>query len=176
MATALSVDRVVRVTVNLQPKAAARRNFGVLCIVGSSPVILPNERVRYYTGISGVVADFGVDAPEYKAAALFFSQTPRPYILGIGRYLKEATPAYVVGGSLADADLVASAWTGITNGSFGLVVNGTGITVDGLNFSGVTNLNGVAAVINAAMAADGVACTWEGDHFRLASIATGAEQ
>lgn len=176
MATALSVDRVVRVTVNLQPKAAARRNFGVLCIVGSSPVILPNERVRYYSGISGVAADFGVDAPEYKAAELFFSQTPRPYILGIGRYLKEATPAYVVGGSVADADLVASAWTGIANGSFGLVVNGAGVTVDGLNFSGVTNLNGVASVINAAMAADGVTCTWEGDHFRLASSATGAEQ
>ena len=36
MARALSVDRVVRVGINLQPMAAARRNFGTLLIIGAS--------------------------------------------------------------------------------------------------------------------------------------------
>lgn len=71
---ALSVDRVVKVTVNLQPLAAARRNFGVLCIVGASDVIDHVERIRLYTGISGIADDFGVQSPEYAAAELFFSQ------------------------------------------------------------------------------------------------------
>lgn len=174
MATTLSVDRVVRVSVNLQPKAAPRRNFGVLCIAGSSDVIMPNERIRYYTGIDGIAEDFGVDAPEYKAAALFFSQTPRPYILGIGRWIKTASPAYLIGGTVAQT--AVSDWSGITDGAFGLVVNGTGVTVDGLNFSAATNMNGVAGIIAAAMAADGVTCTWEGNHFLLASTSTGADQ
>ncbi|GFM38000.1 DUF3383 domain-containing protein [Desulfovibrio psychrotolerans] len=174
MASTLSVDRVVRVSVNLQPKAAQRRNFGVLCIAGSSDVIMPNERIRYYTGIDGVANDFGVDAPEYKAAELFFSQTPRPYILGIGRWIKADTPAYLIGGTVTQT--AVSDWSGIADGAFGLVVNGTGITVDGLDFSGTTNMNGVAGVIAAALAADGATCTWEGDHFRVATIGTGAEQ
>ena len=83
MARALSVDRVVRVGTNLQPMAAARRNFGTLLIIGASGVIDMEERLRAYTGIDGVAADFGVSAPEYKAAELFFSQSPRPSQLRI---------------------------------------------------------------------------------------------
>lgn len=176
MATALSVDRVVRVSVNLQPKAAPRRSFGVLCIAGSSPVITPLERIRTYTGIDGVAADFGVDAPEYKAAELFFSQSPKPYTLAIGRYIKAATPALVIGGLVAEADKLVSAWTGIVDGSFGLIVNGAGVTVDMLDFSAQTNLNGVAQVISTALAADGVSCTWNGDHFELATSGAGVDQ
>ena len=147
MATALSVDRVVRVTVNLQPTAVPRRNFGVLCIAGSSDVIDPLERIRYYTGITGVAEDFGVDAPEYKAAELFFSQSPRPYILAVGRFVRENSPAYLKGGLVPDADLDAYNWNTVTDGSFGIVVNTRGITVSGLDCSGQTNLNGVAGVI-----------------------------
>ena len=44
MARALSVDRVVRVGINLQPMAAARRNFGTLLIIGASGVIDMEER------------------------------------------------------------------------------------------------------------------------------------
>jgi hypothetical protein len=176
MATALSVDRVVRVTVNLQPIAASRRNFGVLCIAGSSDVIDPLERLRTYTGITGVVEDFGVDAPEYKAAELFFSQTPRPYILRIGRFVKEPTPAYLKGGIVADADQDAGNWNTITDGSFGIVINTTGVTVSELDFTGQTNMNGVASVISAKLAEDGTVCKWEGDHFVISTTATGAEQ
>lgn len=176
MATALSVDRVVRVTVNLQPKAVPRRNFGVLCIAGSSDVIDPLERIRYYTGITGIAEDFGVTAPEYKAAELFFSQSPRPYILAVGRYVKEDSPAYLKGGLVADADLDASNWNTITDGSFGIVINTTGITVSGLDFTGQTNMNGVAGVITTKLSQDGARCVWEGDHFVIASTGTGAEE
>ena len=176
MATGLSVDRVVRVSINLQPKAVPRRNFGVLCIAGSGDVIDPLERVRYYTGITGIAEDFGVDVPEYKAAELFFSQTPRPYILAIGRFVKEDSPAYLKGGLVADPDLDAYSWNTITDGSFGIVINGTGVTVSGLDFTGQTNMNGVASVIAAHLSADGAGCKWEGDHFEISTTAAGAEQ
>lgn len=176
MATALSVDRVVRVTVNLQPKAVPRRNFGVLCIAGSSDVIDQAERVRTYTGITGVADDFGMETPEYKAAELFFSQTPRPYILAIGRFVRSDSPAYLKGGLVTNADLDASQWNTVTDGSFGLVINTRGITVSGLDFSGQTNMNGVAEVISASLVQDGAKCRWEGDHFVIYSIASGADQ
>ena len=83
MARALSVDRVVRVGINLQPMAAARRNFGTLLIIGASGVIDMEERLRAYTGIDGVAADFGMDAPEYRAAELYFSQSPRLSLIHI---------------------------------------------------------------------------------------------
>ena len=176
MATALSVDRVVRVTVNLQPKAVPRRNFGVLCIAGSSDVIDPLERIRYYTGITGIAEDFGVEAPEYKAAELFFSQSPRPYILAVGRFVKDNSPAYLKGSLVQDADLDASNWNTVKDGSFGIVINTRGVTVSGLDFSGQTNMNGVAGVITTKLSEDGAACKWEGDHFVIYSLATGAEQ
>ena len=173
MARSLSVDRVVRVSVNLQPKAAPRRNFGVLCIAGPSPVIDQQERLRFYTGIDGVAGDFGLDAPEYKAAELFFSQSPRPYVLAVGRWVNVPAPALLVGGLVRDADRDASAWSSITGGSFGLVVNGTGATVDDLDFTGKTNMNGVASVISAGLSSSGASCLWEGDHFVIKTSAAG---
>lgn len=176
MSTALSIDRVVKVSVNLQPKAIPRRNFGVLCIAGSSDVIDQNERVRYYTGISGIASDFGLNAPEYKAAELFFSQTPRPYILAVGRYLKEASPAYLKGGLVKDADLDASAWTDISDGSLGLIINQTGISISDLDFTMQTNMNGIASVISEKLANDGAKCLWIGDSFVIQTLSTGESQ
>ena len=40
------MDRVVRVTVNLQPTATPRRNFGVLLLVTAEDVIDQAERLR----------------------------------------------------------------------------------------------------------------------------------
>ncbi len=176
MSTALSVDRVVRVTVNLQPKAVPRRNFGVLCIAGSSDVIDPLERIRYYTGIEGVAEDFGLSAPEYKAAELFFAQSPRPYTLAVGRWVKAASPAYLKGGLIKDADLDATAWATITDGSLGLVINNRGVTVSGLDFSLQTNMNGVAGIISQALETDGASCRWFGDHFVISTLYEGSGQ
>lgn len=173
---ALSVDRVVKVTVNLQPLAAARRNFGVLCIVGASDVIDHVERIRLYTGISGIADDFGVQSPEYAAAELFFSQSPKPSILAIGKWVKTPSPAYLKGGLVADADLDASAWNTILNGSLGLVINGAGATVTGLDFTGQTNMNGIASVISAALAVEGAACEWTGASFVISSVTAGDGQ
>lgn len=44
--------------------------------------------MRSYSGITDVGADFGMEAPEYKAANLYFQQTPQPRTLYIGRWIK----------------------------------------------------------------------------------------
>src|SRR4051812_50095690 len=93
----LNVSNVVRVDINLAPIAAPLRNFGALLIAGTSQIIDPVERVREYTTLDGVVADFGSTAPEFLAADLFFSQRPTPSILYVGAFYPNGSRAILHG-------------------------------------------------------------------------------
>ena len=116
---ALSVSRLVRVTINLGPLAAAARTFGVLMIAGDSNVINGLERFRTYLNIDGVAADFGTSAPEYLAAAKYFGQTPKPRSCMIGRWLRTASSGFNEGGILSSSEQALSHFTGISAGSYG---------------------------------------------------------
>lgn len=171
MATGLSVDRVVKVAVNLQPLAAGRRNFGVLCIAGDSAVIDGLERLRSYTSIEGVADYFGTTDPEYLAALLYFSQSPKPSILYIARWVREDSPGLLYGGM---ATTTMETWTAITDGSMSLAIDGDAVALTSLDFHSATNMNGVASVINTALGSDGD-CTWDGTKFIITSGTAGAD-
>ena len=100
MAKALSVARIVNVSVSLAAIAAASRNFGAGCIAGDSDVIDVNERIRSYNDISGVLSDFASDSPEALAATKHFGQNPRPKILYIARWASGATKGRLNGAIL----------------------------------------------------------------------------
>lgn len=90
MAQGLPVSNVVNVDVIMSPTAATGRNFGALLILGSSDVIPTTERIRLYSGVEDIGDDFGVDSPEYAAATIYFSQSPAPTQVYIGRWAKTA--------------------------------------------------------------------------------------
>lgn len=169
---ALSVSRLVNVTINLSPLAAQRRSFGVLMIAGDTDLIDGSERYRSYTDIESVATDFGTSASEYLAAALYFAQSPRPATLMIGRWLRTATAGFVKGAVLTTAEQSLATWTAITTGSFKITIDGVLKTLSALDFSAQTNLNGVATVITTALAGAGTA-TWDGSRFRITSATTG---
>lgn len=169
----LSVSRLVRVSVNLSPLAAARRSFGTLLVAGDSDVIDPDERLRSYLTYEGVLADFGVDAPESQAAALYYGQTPKPRALMVGRWVRSATPGMNEGGILSSAQQAIALWSAISNGGVVIPIDGANVTLSALDFSAATNLNAVAAVIDAALGSDG-ACEWNGSNFVISSGTTGA--
>lgn len=171
MAQGLNVGRLVRVSVNLAPLAAARRGFGTLLVAGDSNVINGSERIRSYVDLESVAADFGTSAPEYLAASLYFGQSPRPQQLMIGRWIRTSTAGLLQGGILTSAEQTLSTWTAITSGSFKVTIDGTEKTVTGLNFSAVTNLNGVASAINAVLTGGTIA--WDGSRFTITSSTTG---
>lgn len=168
----LSVSGLVRVTVNLSPLAAAVRSFGTLLVCGDSNVINGLERMRTYLTIDGVAADFGTSAPEYFAAALYFGQTPKPRTLMIGRWLRTATSGFNLGGILSSSEQLLSIFTAISSGGFTVSVDGTPQTLTGLDFTGATNLNGVATIITGALS--GAVCVWDGTEFKITSSTTGA--
>lgn len=167
----LSVSGLVRVVVNLSPLAAATRSFGTLLIAGDSDVINGIERFRTYLTIEGVAADFGVDAPEYHAAALYFGQTPKPKTLMIGRWFRTASAGENIGGILSSSEQTLANFTAISSGGMVIVVDGVTKTLTGLDFTGATNLNGVAAIIDAALT--GASCVWTGTEFVITSDTTG---
>lgn len=93
MSQGLPVSNVVNVDIIMSPVAAQGRNFGALLILGSSAVIPVTERIREYSAIEDIGADFGVDSPEYEAATVFFSQSPKPTQVFIGRWAKTLATA-----------------------------------------------------------------------------------
>lgn len=171
----LSINDIVNVSVSLTPIAAAVRSFGVVLIVGQSAVIDVVERIRTYTSLAAVGADFGNSAPEYLAARNVFAQSPTPASLQIGRWAQTATAGKLKGGPLLAAEQLVSAWTGITTGSMKITIDATLKTLSALDFSAVTNMNAVAAVITTALGVSAT-CVWNAiaQRFEVTSATTGA--
>lgn len=153
MANGLSVDGIVRVNLQLAQLAAQPGNFGLLAVLGDSTVIDVAERKRDYTELDGVAADHGTSSPEYLAARLHFSQVPRPKKITIARWARTATAGLLRGAILNPTQRALANFTAITAGSLKLVVDGTARQVTGLNFSGALNVNGVASILQTAIAA-----------------------
>jgi hypothetical protein len=178
MPLGLPVNRLVNVDLVIAPQAAQLSNFDTALIMGDSNVIDVSERIRSYSGISDVAVDFSVNSPEYQAALLFFSQTPTPAQLYIGRWAKSATAAVLKGAPLSGAQQAISNFTPATAGVFFVYEDGVPLNVSGLNFSAQTNLNGVASIIQAAMAAleANTTVVWNSnfDRFEITSGTTGA--
>lgn len=173
----LSVNRLIKVTVNVGAAPAVGRDFNTLMIAGDSDVISGAERFRAYSTIESVEADFGLSAPETLAAELYFSQVPQPQSLMIGRWIAAATSGFNLGAILTASQQTLSNWTAITTGAFKIAIDGGALTaVSGMDFSAATNLNGVASVITSALATASLAatCKWNGSAFEIIATSTGA--
>ncbi len=179
MATSsLSANSLVTVDVNLGIAGVQSQSLSNMLIVGTSDVIDVQSRIRNYTTLSGVVADFGTSLPEYYAAATYFAQSPQPTTLSIGRWAKTATAGILIGAPVSPTNQLVSTWTAISNGAFQIAVNGGSVTAIGpINFSSVTNLNGVASLIEAALLAASITATvlWNSSYqqFTIESAVTG---
>lgn len=174
MPAGLSVNNIVNVTVNLTPLAAGRRNFGALLVLGGTDAIDVGERIRSYSSMEGVALDFSGTDPEFLAAQMFFSQSPRPALLYIGRWAKAATAALLKGAPLSPTEQLLSTWTAITSGSLSVTVDGTARNLTGINLSGATSLSQVASLITAAGSLGGTV-SWDAvrGRFLLKSSTTG---
>ena len=173
----LSVSRLIRVSVNVGATPAVGRDFNTLMIAGDSNVISGLQRFRSYSTFEGVENDFGVSAPETLAAELYFSQSPQPTSLMVGRWIATATSGFNLGAILTPTQQVLSNWTAITAGAFKVAIDGGAVTaVSSLDFSSTTNLNGVATVITAGLvsASLSASCIWNGQSFEIISGSTGA--
>ena len=159
MATAtigLSPTRIINVGVNLAPTGAALPNLSTLLLLGTSTVIDVVQRMRNYTTLPQVAADFGTAAQEYLGAQAWFGQTPQPQSLAIGRWAQAAAAGQLIGGPVSATNQLIATWTAITTGTLSININGAGVqAITGLTFAAQTNLNGVASIIQTALRAVG---------------------
>ncbi|EKM6438601.1 DUF3383 domain-containing protein [Cronobacter sakazakii] len=173
MSQGLPVSDIVNVTVSMAARAAQTRSFGALLVVGASDIIDSAERLRAYSDIGGVSADFGLDTPEYQAASLYFQQAPRPTRLWIGRWLKTAAAARLRGTILTPEQQSMARFTTVSAGGMTLTVDGKDKVLSGIDLTKETTLAGVAARIQQVMT--GAVIRWDASagRFVVASSATG---
>ncbi|EPY9203202.1 DUF3383 domain-containing protein [Morganella morganii] len=161
----LPVSNIVNVTVNMAARAAQSRNFGSLLILGAGNVIDAHERIRQYKSPDEILADFGIDSPEYKAAQLYYSQSPRPVDCFVGKWNKTATMAMLRGSVLTKAEQVIANFNTIADGSFDISIAGKVAKVSGVDLTAETNLNGVAERVSEKLTDAQV--VWTGERFTV---------
>lgn len=83
----LPLSDIVNVSINVGPVSSVRTSFNVGLIIGTSAIISSETRVKTYskTGDMSEEGWLGTE-PEYLAAQIYFSQTPRPSSVVIGRW------------------------------------------------------------------------------------------
>lgn len=178
MASSLPVSRVINVSVQLTPAAAQAQSLSALLFLGTSTVIDTTERYRSYGTLASVAADFGTGAEEYKAANRWFSQSPQPTNLLIGRFVNTASKGGLRCGTLSAAQQLITTWQAITTGQLRIVKDGGApVNVSAINFAAAANMNAVAAAIQAGTGFPaGVTVLWNSvyNRFELESATLGA--
>ena len=169
----LDISRLISVQTQITQAGAQGRLFNQALAIGDSNVISGLQRVRNYSTLAEVAADFGATAPEYLAASIYFQQKPTPTSFACGRWIRTASSALLEGAILSPAQQALSLFNAITNGGIDVVIDGTAQNLTALNFSTAANLNAVAATIQAALSASAT-CVWNGFQFVITSGTTGA--
>lgn len=91
----MTLSNHVTLTISQDSVGIARAGFGVPCIISHTAAWA--ERVRSYTDMAGVAADFAVTtSPEYLAAQALFAQNPHPTKIKIARASLQPTQVYVL--------------------------------------------------------------------------------
>ena len=174
----IPVSNIVDVTISTTPTFPSRGDFGIFNIVGINSVINLAERIRQYSNIDEVAADFSLTDEEYLAASVFFSQNPRPNLLKISRRADVAYAAELLSG--LDAEQTLATWTAISDGEFAITIDGVAEDILAIDFSLDTSLDDIADAIETeiqAVATGGytaATCVWDGTRFIITSGTTGA--
>jgi hypothetical protein len=153
----LSPSDIVSVAVSLSAGAVVGLGLNVFCVIGATQgVIDTTQRIRTYTSLQAVAADYGTAVPEYQAAVDWFGQTPQPPLMQIAAWARVSTGAVLYGNPLTVSQQAIGSWQAITNGSLQLVTGSGGGTlypIASINLSSASTLTAVAAAITAAYVA-----------------------
>lgn len=177
---AIPVSSVVDVSIAIGATFPARAGFGTLNIVTDETGVIDSiERVRSYSNIDGVIADWSGSSKVLAAATAYFSQQPKPTSLKVSVRFESDQAAILRGGSLDEATIVSTLLP-ISDGDFEITIDGQQEDIVGLNFTSVTSGDDIAAVIQAglqAIASGGftlATCEWTGSRFIVTSGTVGA--
>lgn len=171
----MNTNDVVTVQVLTSAPAAQGRSFNTALILGSSTILPLSSRVTQYatSDLPTIGTLFGVGSEEYKQAASYFSQSPVPPTVKIGRRFLAAQAGQLRGATVSGTALAT--FQAVTNGGFDISINGTNYQVTALNLSGAASMAAIATLIQTKLAAllAGTTCTYNGSGFVVTSPTTG---
>lgn len=168
----------VPVTVTKSQTELATSLTNAIFVTNEGPLSHGAGRVAIYSSDSAdaVGVDFGTSSEAYKAASDFCSQSTRPDQFLIGQVFDTPQAGFMKTGGVEDT---IATWQAVTDGSFGITIDGDTQQISALNFSGATDLDAVAAIVEAglnAIATGGytaATCVNDGGSFKFTSGTTG---
>lgn len=119
----MGLSNHVTITITQDTVGASRLGFGILMIL-SHNAAWATDRIRFYTSLAAVAVDFAVTSPEYLAAQVAFSQTPKPTKIAIGRAANKPTQKFLIEVTTARASY-----------TYRLRVEGQGVTSTDISFT-----------------------------------------
>ena len=142
----LEISDIVKVSATITPQGVLRREFGIpLFLTNDTTLPTGAGRVSVNASMPDVESVFDESTEPYKAANVYFQQSPYPKNLIIARWINEDAPAIIVGGSVSQL----SDFQAINDGS--ISINDEDFT--GIDFSAVTAYADVATTLQTALRA-----------------------
>lgn len=92
----MALSDIVSLTLSTQTASATRAGYGVPLVLAADAQAGFTERVRTYTDLTGVLADFAVTTATYKQCAKVFAQETRPPSIKVGRLALPPTQRFAV--------------------------------------------------------------------------------
>lgn len=167
----LPYSSIVNVSLVTSPQAVSRSGFGVLNIITKEEGGIPrSSRYKTYNSTDEVAADWATSTEAYKAAATYFSQSPRPTTVMISTRYEASQSAILRGGSVVGT---VDEFKAVTAGAFDIVIDGVTKNVTGVDLSGISTLEQVAPILTTALGDDGV-CSFDGTRFTIETATVGS--
>ncbi len=154
----LSLDNIVRVSDSIQAVGALRRVFGIGLLItnDSSKLGTDADRIAVYSDFQTMAKDFAEGTQPYKAGEKWFSQSPFPRNLVVGRWVDTNSVASIKGATVTTTPAQFAALT--TTSSIKMTINGTSTDVNP-NFTSVTTYSEVASTLQTSLTTAGATVT-----------------
>jgi len=177
----IPVASIVNVGITLGATFPSRKGFGILnCVTAETGVIGFAERIRFYSDAAGVAADWPGISEVVKLANAYFSQQPKPTEFAVSLRAASDVAAELRGGAITDTADNLALFTGVSDGSFTISIDGVAEDITAMDFTADIDLDDVSLTIETALqaiAAGGytaATCDHDGTRFFIRSGTTGA--
>lgn len=150
----ISVDVSVSLS---KAQVAVGTDMTIIAFCTPNVDFLHGDRVRLYSTQDAFNKICTTGDSVWWAGNAFFSKTKRPNKIAVGKVFENNQAAYLLSGTTDISDVLS-----VESGSLVLTIDGTVRTLSSLDFTGATNIAGVAAVINTALSTYGTCEVYNG--------------
>src|SRR5450830_9252 len=176
MSASVPISEYINVGIALAPTPEGLAGFGQLVMMsksantGTTP-INKDERIRKYSSMTSVAADYTDGTEINKAATAYYAQVPRPIYFMVGLIDGTNTAAHATGSTAPNLVAVQA----VTAGGFTITIDGALVVITAVDLSGAVSFAAAALIVQGKLAVQkpGTTCTYDGTHFVITSPTTG---